>query len=455
MSKSSLRQQLVLPFVLLVIFVSISIGWVSYRAGETAVDLLTRRVLTDMVDRIVASTERHLSGALIALESISPDPATVPRVQPFSDDLATLEERFWAASGLFIEVNNYVYFCGADGRFVGVNRVKRNFVELYLREPGAIGRTVYAVLQPGDRGKILRSDTYDGRLRPWYRSAAGRTGPVWSEVYNDFSSKEPTITLAKSVYHADLSLAGVLATDVTLKTLTEFLRSLSVSQHGVAFVMDSAGLMIATSGEDMPFHMVDDLPQRLRASEMPTQLIRESIGRIDQWRNSPGNAATPLATTFASDSGTIELAAAHLGRKFGVDWISVVVVPRSDFMGGVTRGVFQSVGIALACVALTLILGLTVLNRLLQDVQKLSNAARRIGNGEILPRLNIARDDEIGMLARTFAEMEHNLRTDRLTQVANRESFQAQIELLQRQAVESASADLIFGVMFVDLDQFK
>lgn len=455
MRKSSLRQQLVLPFVMLVIFVACSIGWVSFRAGEQAVETLTRRVLIDMVDRVDASTERHLSGALTALQSISPDPATVPRVQPFSDDLSALEERFWAASGLFMDVNNYVYFCGTDGRFVGVNRIKRDFVKLYVREPGASQRSMYVVLAPGDRDRLEGTDNYDGRLRPWYGNAVKQSGPVWSDVYSDFSTKQPTITLAKAVYHSDRSLAGVLATDVTLKTLTDLLRSLSVSEHGVAFVIDDAGMIVATSGEELPFGTENGTPGRRAASGMQTALIRESALRINQWRTTSDKSAAPMTDRFSSGAGTIELAAAHFGQKYGVDWVSVVAVPRADFMGGVTRGVFQSIAIALACIAITLALGLTVLNRLLADLKKLSNAARKIGNGEILPRLNIARSDEIGLLAKTFGEMEHNLRTDRLTQVSNRESFQAQISLLERRAEMLPDGAMMFGVMFVDLDHFK
>jgi diguanylate cyclase len=66
------------------------------------------------------------------LQSVAPDPQTLPKRQPFSDDVTNFEQRFWAASDLFMELSNYVYFGGADGRFVGVNRVNKDFVELYL-----------------------------------------------------------------------------------------------------------------------------------------------------------------------------------------------------------------------------------------------------------------------------------------------------------------------------------
>lgn len=455
MNRFSLRQQLVLPFVLLVFLVSAGIGWVSYRAGGEAVDDLTRRVLVDMVNRISNATERHLAGALTALQSVAPDPRTVPRIQPFSDDLTQLERRFWAASGLFMQVNNYVYFGGEDGRFVGVNRVDKDFVELYLREPTSSQRQVYKVQAPGDRSELLRTDNYDARLRPWYGVAVKQKQPVWSPVYNDFTSKEPTITLAKSVYRADGTLAGVLATDVTLKALTDFLRTLSVSKNGVAFVMDGDGFMVATSGQELPFKMVKGTPERMRAEEMQTALIRDAYAKIQEWRRDKIDLHTPLARDFSNRSGTVEIAAAMLGAQYGVDWVTVVAVPRADFMGGVTRSFYQGILFAGFCVLIALVLGFAVLNRVLRDIRDLTNAAKKVGNGEPLPALNIMRRDEIGQLAQTFSEMEHNLRIDRLTAVFNRESLNAQIGFLQRQAALKPEQESGFALLFIDLDHFK
>jgi diguanylate cyclase (GGDEF)-like protein len=455
MNKFSLRQQLVLPFVFLVIFISAGIGWVSFRAGAEAVEDLTRRVLVDMVNRISGATERHLAGALTVLQLIAPDPATVPRIQPFSDDLASLERRFWAASGLFMEVNNYVYFGGEDGRFVGVNRVDKNFVELYLREPGASQRRVYAVQAAGDRKVVLRTDQYDPRVRPWYGVAAKQERPIWSPVYNDFTSREPTITLAKSVYRANRSLAGVVATDVTLKVLTDFLRTLTVSKNGVAFVMDGNGFMIATSGQELPFKMLNGAPVRMRAEEMQTKLIRDAYTKIREWQRDKIDLRTPMSREFSNPSGAIEIAAATLGERAGVDWVTVVAVPRSDFMGGVTRSFYQGILFAGFCVLIALILGLSVLNRMLGDIRDLTNAAKKVGNGEPLPALNMMRSDEIGQLAQTFSEMEHNLRIDRLTAVFNRESLSAQIGFLQRQAALKPNQPSAFALLFIDLDHFK
>ncbi|MFC6520244.1 hypothetical protein ACFQAT_11145 [Undibacterium arcticum] len=222
MRKFSLRQQLIVPFVVLVIFVSTSIGWLSFRAGEDAVNTLAQRVLVDMVNRINTATEHHLTGAFIALHSVAPDPKSVPVEQPFSDNLESLEQRFWDASGLFMAVNNYVYYGGEDGRFIGVYRISNDTVQLFLRKPGARQREVYAVQKPGDRAKLIRAEDYDPRVRPWYGIAASQDKAVWSPIYNNFTKYYPTITLSKSMRRSDHKLAGVMATDITLQVLTDF-----------------------------------------------------------------------------------------------------------------------------------------------------------------------------------------------------------------------------------------
>jgi diguanylate cyclase len=455
MNKHSLRQQLVLPFVFLVIFVSAAIGWVSFRAGEHVVSQLTQRVLVDMVGRISAAAEQHLSGALIAMHAIEPDPGTQSKNQAFSDNLNVLEERFWIASGLFRAINNFVYYGGEDGRFAGVNRVNPEAVEVYVRAPNADRRTVYRAHSPGDRSTILRSDDYDPRTRPWYRAAARHDKPVWSPIYNDYANKQPTITLAKAIHRADHSLVGVIATDVTLQTLTEFLRGLSLSKNGAAFLMDSEGYLIATSGQELPLKMVDGMPQRLRASEMKTGLIRSAYGKILDWQREGADLRMPVSRDFWIDGDIVEVGVSRFGEKYGVNWMTVVVIPRSDFMGDVNRSLYQGILIGIVCVLIALALGLNILNRILRDIRALTNAAQQVGNGEPLSALNIRRYDELGQLAQTFSEMEHNLRIDKLTAVFNRESLNAQVAFLHRQAEQSPEQNVSFALLFIDLDHFK
>lgn len=450
MSRSSLRRELVIPITVLVIGVSAAIAWVSMKAGTDAVQTLTQRILTDMVNRINHSTEKHLDGALIALESIAPSVAHIPKEQPFSDDMLALEEKLWAASGLFMDVNNYVYFGGKDGRFVGVYRISKDAVQFFWREPEGSERRVYKVSGIGDRSELVRTDQFDPRKRPWYQTAKDAEQPVWSKIYNNFSFHYPTITLAKPVFKKNHEFAGVVATDVTLKELSGFLRTLEISKNGVAYIIDADGYIVATSGQEIPERTSNGIPERMLARDMKTPLISETFRQISE--RSPG---ATLTQRMDLSLGTVDVAISSLGNKQGLNWMTVVAVPRADFMSGINQSFVQSIVIAVACIIFALTIGLTIVERVIRDVRKLTRAAEKFGNGEPLPTLNIRRDDEIGTLAQTFVEMENKLRYDKLTQVANRESLFSQINHLQKQAKEHPAGNPGFTLLFVDLDRFK
>jgi diguanylate cyclase (GGDEF)-like protein len=450
MTKSSLRRELVIPIAVLVIGVSAAIAWVSLKAGTDAVETLTQRILLDVVNRINVAADKHLDGALIALESVAPNPLSVPEEQPFSTNAHVLEQKLWSASGLFMDVNYYVYFGGKDGQFVGVNRISKDNVELYLRELNSSLRQVYQVAKIDDRSKLLRTDQFDPRNRPWYQSSMNSDKPVWSKIYSNYVTHVPTITLAKAVFKEDHEFIGVIATDVTLNELSRFLRKLEVDQNSVAYIVDEEGYVVATSGVELPEKNERDFTERILARDMKTPLIGETARQLN-FKNLPISQTQLLQTSV----GAVEVAVSRLGLKQGLNWTTIVVVPRADFMSGINKGFMQSIAIAIACIIFALTIGLTIVDRVIRDIRKLTAAVKRFGDGEPLTDLKIQRTDEIGILAETFSEMENKLRFDRLTQVANREYLFSQINYLQKQAKMKVRDFDGFTLLFIDLDRFK
>ena len=450
----SLRQQVILPFVVLVVFVSLCIGWVSIRAGESTVSELTRRVLLETTSRISYASDQALGGAVIALEAVSPDPRDVPGASSFPDDFNVLEQRFWDTSGLFRTVNATVYFGGADGSFLGVNRLDQKDVFVYERKRGAPKRQAYSSTAPGQRGKLLKEDDYDPRTRPWYQLAASRGEPVWTAVYNDFATNIPVVTHAKAVYGADGHMVGVIAADLRLSGLHEFLRDLEVSRNGVAFIVDEQGLVVASS-EKGDQAVPGQTAKRVPPSAMRNALIGMSYARYTALGRDPAQIKAPQTLEFDDASGKVEMAVATIGGTRGVAWTAVVAVPRSDFTGEVTRSFYHSLAIGFVCVLIALAVGWFALNRVLRDIRQLTIAARKVGHGEPLPKLSIERSDELGLLAQTFNEMEQNLRIDYLTEAFNREFLLAQIGFMLRQAALRPFEPMHFALLFIDLDKFK
>jgi diguanylate cyclase (GGDEF)-like protein len=329
-------------------------------------------------------------------------------------------------------------------------------VKVYLQEPNDPIRKTYKSLAPGDRSVLLSEDRFDVRTRPWFVFALQSEHAVWSKIYNDYTSQEPIISLSKKVFDKEHKVVGVVATDVALKILSDFLKTIQLSANGVAYIVDDDGYIIASSGSESVVRKIDGKIVRLHANEMRTHFISEVYQQKNSWQHHQKNT-NQAARTYGVNTkdGAVEVAVAMIENLQGLHWTTIVAIPRSDFMKDIDSAFFQSALIAAAFIVLALVIGLIILDRVMRDIVKLTSAAKRFGDGEPLRDLNIRRGDEIGILAQTFLEMENKLRFDQLTQVANRESLFSQLAYLQKIAKKNPENFPGFTILFVDLDRFK
>jgi len=137
----SLRQMLTVPYVLLVLLLAATIGGLSYAAGRVAVDTLSKQLLSEMVYRIAQAAEMHVSGSSAVLETAFPTDVAAP--ENVADDLDNLRTRFWLATSVHREPNNYAYYGDRNGQFFGLWRHSASDAELRLRTSGEGPRTIH------------------------------------------------------------------------------------------------------------------------------------------------------------------------------------------------------------------------------------------------------------------------------------------------------------------------
>jgi PAS domain S-box-containing protein len=93
----------------------------------------------------------------------------------------------------------------------------------------------------------------------------------------------------------------------------------------------------------------------------------------------------------------------------GIGWGVLVKIDESERRDPMLAFRAQTIRLALALSAFAIMLGFLFGFRLAQPIHLLAEAANRIRDGELHARSNIEREDEVGLLARTFDQMASKL----------------------------------------------
>jgi diguanylate cyclase (GGDEF)-like protein len=452
----TLRQMLTVPYVVLVLAAALAIGLLSYRTGQNAVNTLADYLLTETVGRISQAVERHVAGSGAVLETAFPTGVYAPT--SVAEDIENLRTRFWLATSVHRDPNNYAYFGDRNGHFFGLWRFSETEAELRLRADSVSSpRKIYHFT--GIRGALaqprIEERPYDPRERPWYKAGQGSATQTWTSIYIDFKTLELVGTRARRVNTATGEFAGVVATDISLKHLSTFLRQLKLSPNGFAFIVEPDGNLIATSrGPHLKKGTGED-NQRLNAAASDDALIVATYSEV-RTLMAKSDAATNARTSVfdGPDGEQIQMGYARVQDDAGLDWVIAVAVPRSDFLSGITENFKRTAWLAAFVSLLIIATGFVVLATVTADLRKLARLARDVGDGVFNSPLNIQRKDELGDLAKSFSDMQQRLLTDRLTGLANREALIRRIEekiIMRRRAGDPR----LFALLFIDLDRFK
>ncbi len=162
----SLRRVLTIPYVVLIIALALTIVGLSYSAGSRAVDAVSSHLLMETVGRIGQAVDRHIMGSGAVLEAAFPD--GMPASPSIDADLQALRTRFWIATSLHTDPNNYVYYGNRQGQGIGLFRLSSAEGELRIKLKAPDKRTFYRFT--GINGALRfheeEAKLFDPRVRP-------------------------------------------------------------------------------------------------------------------------------------------------------------------------------------------------------------------------------------------------------------------------------------------------
>lgn len=113
MHTRSLKFSLTLPYALLIAVASLLIAGVSYWVGSRSISSLSEQLMGETVARISQAVHYHVYGSGAVLEAAFPD--GMPAGADIGSELAALQTRFWTATSLHTNPNDYVYYGNEQG----------------------------------------------------------------------------------------------------------------------------------------------------------------------------------------------------------------------------------------------------------------------------------------------------------------------------------------------------
>ena len=456
-AQASLRRVLIIPFILQIVAVITLIGWLSLENGQQAVNT----VASQLRSSIITSIEHRLEDYLSVPELITK--INIQEIQNRHLDFQSSDKLIAHMRGQIktFDTINYIQFgsvpSSLKGNFTSLERFDAK--SLWLSISGAENNyqfSTYNLDAEGNRGQLINSQTdFDLQTQPWYQGAVEAGKPIWSPIYTHFHTPRLAITYSAPIYEtkgfqiidralkkpapkaatpqdppSKPQLLGVTGVDLPLAQIGEFLKTLVVGKSGQTFIIDRSGFLVASSGKERPFLVIDGQTSRLKATSSNIPLIQKSAAFLNSQWQSLKEIQQEQQLDFSVDGEKRLIQVAPLKAYPELDWLMVVVNPESDFMAQINTNRQTTIYLCLGAFVLALITGWYTSQRVLQPIKSLSGAADALSRGEWNQHVDIYSQGELGVLARAFNRMAEQLQ----------DSF---LELQSKEEKASSIADLL------------
>jgi len=422
--KIPMQWVLLAAFLAPLLAVVASVGYISYKNGQTVVKNFTKELVGRTSDRIQKQLLFYLDNARI-INQMNAD--AIQSGELTLSDPDQLIHHFWQQRALFDRVCGAAIYVGTpDGEFVGLGLQRGQEWRIGRAGKSTSGRYYSYSVSNGKVGVLReRVNPFDPRRRPWYQAAQAAGRAVWSPVYPDFSQRTAKIALTQPVFDATGTLRGVLGVDCLLSSVGQYLNTLKVSPASETFIIERSGDLIASTSGKLPF---SEQQTRIAAIQSTDPLVRDTAIQLHPQLR--GNLAGDRLHKFEINLNEKQywVQVTPFRSPLGLDWLIVVVTPFSDFMDEINASTRTT--LLLSLIALSAAVGLSIFlsRRLSRPLRRLSLAAQGIAGGELEQQIPPSHLRELSGLSDAFNRMVVQLRTSFNALKASNEFLEQRVE---------------------------
>ena len=405
----ALQLFLIVPFVLQIFGAVGLIGYISFRKGEQAVEELAEELITEVTKTVDSRLDYYLS-IPHQVNQINADAIQMGLID--LNDREATAQYFWKQMQAYDLT--YVGYGLTTGAGAGAARYDGKTVTIDDWSENSPGNGFnYATDEQGNRLSVNAPFDFDNFSEAWYNEPIAAGEPTWSRIYTWMHPDGyPYITASagRPVYDANNQLLGMIAADIHLLKLSDFLRELEISQAGQVFIVERDGTLIASSADQDPFKLVDGDIQRINAIDSPDTTIQGIAQLLQQQTSDLATLSESQDLHLKLNDETYFVAIQPWQDDYGLDWMFVVAVPQRVFMGQIYANARTTALLCVSALFVATVFGLVTARQITRPVKELNEASQKIASGSLDETVGDSGIRELDALAHSFNYMAQQLR---------------------------------------------
>jgi signal transduction histidine kinase/ActR/RegA family two-component response regulator len=433
----SLQMVTVVPFVIQIFTAVGLVGYLSFKNGQKAVNDLADQLMSEASEQVDGHLDHYLS---LPVKLVDLNIKAIAAGEANINDVSRSEQYFWRQVSTFKELT-YAGYTLASGQEIGAGRwVAGQDTILYGTVPNTPTpkgldsdylSSDYLVEGAGNRGKLIQSYEYNPFIQEWYQQTIQHGKLTWSapkasenydieftetgkSVQSEDSQQEQdyyvALMLGAPLYDKDGNLLGATSIDLSIQSISEFLKGLEISPNSQVFVMERNGSLIGSSSQFSMLHEIDGQVQRHTALDSTDPVIRE-VGQFLQQQLKSFQVIDKSESFLSTINGQQHFIKVIPWQDgLGLDWVVVVTVPESDFMSQIHANNRTTFALCLLALVIAVLVGVQTSRWITRPLQSLANASQRMAAGDLDQSVPSASITEVNTLANAFNQMAQQIR---------------------------------------------
>ena len=448
------RVTLTTIFLSLLALSSLAIGFTSFLFGRQNASDLSSQIIEQTSNRIdlriralldVARSHSEIneklinSGQLRASDTRHDEPLT-------SEDFPVISDYFLEVMKVHKELAYLSLAIEATGEYCMLEQKHESITSrLYIRNPdNQIEIHDHEYSNNGDiKHKVSEYNNYDPRKRPWYVAAKKAGRQTWPDSFvfwgTDSVSTTPGKTCATPIY-TDGELQYVLTADFELRDLSKFLKNqirVGDSGRGRPFIIerrsDDTMRVVAYPQAELLTELIKPVErdEEKVTTVVPGQEMQPTLVPIERFPDPVVQAfikrlpksLTTLPRSFSTEEQVVSFsfragAETFIGsyqRLRGSnypDWITCMVMPKSDVLGSVQRNNLINLVIGLSAFVITSLMCILLSTRISSPLRTVASENERIGTFDLTAKtIGRSRITEVDQLLVATEAMKKSLRS--------------------------------------------